>query len=189
MTNEDILALIEQDQWMMEILKKVRQLQLSDWFIGAGFVRSKVWDYLHGYTIRTPLLDIDVIYFEKTNSSLEKIKHQEKRYEALLKKQIPDSNWSVTNQARMHLFHNDSQYKTSEEALSQWVETATCIGVRLTDKNKLLLAAPHGISDLVNLQLTPTTGADKETFYKRIEEKKWLTKWPTLQINIPESSQ
>jgi hypothetical protein len=188
MTNEDVLALIEQDPWMMDILKKVQQLQLPDWWIGAGFVRSKVWDHLHGYTINTPLPDIDVIYFDNNDSSIDHIKQEEKTYEALLKKQLPEINWSVTNQARMHLFHNDAPYKTSEEALSHWVETATCVGVRLTENSTLLLTAPHGISDLVHLQLSPTKGTDIKTFYTRIEKKEWLKKWPKLQINIPGSS-
>lgn len=69
MTKKDILKLIEKDPWMMKVLDTVQQLNLPDWWIGAGFVRSKVWDYLHGYTVRTHLPDIDVIYFEK-NSSL-----------------------------------------------------------------------------------------------------------------------
>lgn len=94
----------------------------------------------------------------------------------------------MTNQARMHLFHNHIPYKTSEEALSYWVETATCIGVRLINKNTLLLTAPHGITDLVTLQISQTTDADTKTFYERVTKKEWLKKWPKLSINIPESS-
>lgn len=33
----------------------MKSLALPDWWIGAGFVRSKVWDMLHKYTKRTPL--------------------------------------------------------------------------------------------------------------------------------------
>ncbi len=187
MKNEDIIKIIQEDEWMMRILKNVQILKLNDWWIGAGFVRSKIWDVLHQYRNRTPIPDIDVIYFNKNDfleseSRLESTK-AEKFYEMQLKKVQPDINWSVTNQARMHFFHNDSSYKTSEEALGQWVETATCIGVKLDGKT-VVLAAPHGIHDLVNLILHPTSLTKKglEIFNQRIKNKKWLTKWPRLKI-------
>ena len=53
---------------MMEILTTVEKLQLPDSWICAGFIRSKVWDHLHEKEYRTPLADIDVIYFDKVNS-------------------------------------------------------------------------------------------------------------------------
>jgi len=63
-TESDLLTLIESDTWMMDILSCVEQLQLPDCWVCAGFIRSKVWDYLHDFNERTPLGDIDVIYFD-----------------------------------------------------------------------------------------------------------------------------
>ena len=178
MKEKDILSLIKKDKWMMKVLKIVRSLDLPDWWIGAGFVRGKVWDILHGYKKRTPLPDIDVVYFDKSDFS------SETEYEEVLKKQMPEVKWSVKNQARMHLFHNHKSYKDSKEALSYWVETATCVGVRLNKNNKVILTAPWGIEDLVTLILRPTPGTDKNSgsFNIRIREKKWLKKWPKLKI-------
>src|SRR5450830_1196779 len=48
---------------LMEALHAVRSLNLTNWSIAAGAVRSAVWDQLHGYTVATPLDDIDVVYF------------------------------------------------------------------------------------------------------------------------------
>jgi len=190
-TEEDILKVIKEDKWMMDILKTVKNLNLPDWWIGAGFVRSKVWDTLHGYKIRTPMSktsDIDVIYFDKNDFIEDESRfdrtQKEIYYEKLLKKDIPNINWSVTNQSRMHLFHGDKQYKSSEDALAQWVETATCIGVKLNKNNNLILSAPRGIDDLVNLILRPTPNANNsiDLFYERINKKQWLTKWPKLKV-------
>jgi hypothetical protein len=50
MNEEVILKLIENDPWMMEVLMTASDANLPDWMIGAGFVRNKVWDYLHGYS-------------------------------------------------------------------------------------------------------------------------------------------
>ena len=62
MTEQDILKIIENDKWMMDILHVAQKLNLPDWMIGAGFVRNKVWDYLHGYKNEKVLTrDIDFI--------------------------------------------------------------------------------------------------------------------------------
>lgn len=49
MNEEGIIALIKDDKWMMEILETVKSLNLPDWWICAGFVRSKIWDVLHDF--------------------------------------------------------------------------------------------------------------------------------------------
>lgn len=61
---EDILQIIQEDVWMMAILRAAQTLHLSDWWVCAGFVRSKIWDTLHHVKDRTPLADVDVIYFD-----------------------------------------------------------------------------------------------------------------------------
>lgn len=176
---------------MIEVLRTVKTLNLPDWWIGAGFVRSKVWDHLHNFKKPTPLPDIDVIYFdpndyEKGETNSESTKN-EKMHEDELKKLMPKPNWSVTNQARMHFFHKgDIRYKNSTEALSRWVETATCIGVRINSRDKLELTAPYGVEDLVNLKLRPVTMTTEglKLFNQRIKKKKWLTLWPKLRVEI-----
>ncbi len=173
---------------MMEVINTVNKLNLPDWWIGAGFVTSKVWDYLHDYKTPTPLSDVDVIYFEPNDfdeqEAYSNSTKMEKKYEVELSKLMPKINWSVTNQARMHIFHpGDKPYKNSSEALSRWVETATCVGVKL-EKKRLELTAPHGIKDLTNLILKPTIDSVEglTNFGGRVKEKDWLNKWPKLII-------
>ena len=182
----DISQLVRNDKWMVNILSVVRTLELPDWYIGAGFVRSKVWDTLHGYTKRTLIPDIDVIYLDRNDFTNEEAGKEstkaEIRYENKLRVLMPEINWSVTNQSRMHLFHNDKSYVSSEEAIGQWVETATCVGVRLDKENNVIVAAPRGIDDLVNMILRPTSDFQKELFSKRVNNKGWLKKWPKLRI-------
>ena len=188
MNKRDIILLIEKDEWMMNALRAAQSLNLPDWWIGAGFVRSKIWDYLHGYKKRTPLPDIDCIYFDAGDFTENEMKSDttkaEKDYEKALGKLFPSVKWSVTNQARMHIFHDRPPYKSSEEALSGWVETATCIGVKL-ENGKIILSAPHGVKDLVNLILRPTPNyIGSEWFDRRMKEKKWIKKWFKLKIVV-----
>ena len=63
----DILALIRDDPWMMDVLKMVRQRQLPGSWGGAGFIRRKIWDTLHGFEEPTPLNDIDILLFDPSN--------------------------------------------------------------------------------------------------------------------------
>lgn len=189
-TERDIIDLIREDEWMMDILRVAEKLNLPDWWIGAGFIRSKVWDYLHGYKKRTPLPDVDLIYFDKDDFAGEDENFSTKaedKYQEEISKFNDNVKWSVTNQARMHLAHRREPYKNSEEGLSEWSETATCVGVRL-ENGKLKLIAPYGVSDLVNLIVRPIPayetkfGYDPDVFKTRIRDKEWLKKWPKLKV-------
>lgn len=191
MTEEDIINLIQEDKRMMDILRAAESLNLPDWWIGAGFIRSKVWDHLSGYKKRTSLPDVDLIYFDPADFSEKEAGEfstkSEDKYQEKLKSLNPSVKWSVTNQARMHIYHNRKPYENSVEALSEWAETATCIGVCL-EKGKLVLIAPYGVEDLTNLILRPIPGYkksfkfDPKAFERRAKEKKWLSKWPKLKI-------
>ncbi|MBI4098294.1 MAG: nucleotidyltransferase family protein [Candidatus Levybacteria bacterium] len=194
MSEEDILDLVKKDKWMMDILRAAESLNLPDWWIGAGFVRSKVWDHQHAYKKRTPLPDVDLIYFDKSDFSKDETgnfstKAEDKYQDLLNKHKQLCVKWSVTNQARMHIYHNRAPYRNCEEALSEWAETATCVGAR-SNKGKLSLIAPYGVKDLVKLILRPIPeykekfAFDPDTFERRIRKKKWLQKWPKLKIAL-----
>lgn len=181
MSEREILDLIEQDAWMMRILEITRDLHLPDSWIGAGFVRNKVWDHLHSYKERTPLADVDIIYFDPIDLREEVENDLQDKLRAIDK----DVVWSVTNQARMHIPSNEPPYSSSEHALSLWPETPTSVAVRLNDNGKLELIAPHGIEDLVNLTVNPTPHWQKKPkdYEARLAKKNWEEKWPKLKIN------
>lgn len=148
-TETDIIRLIEHDHWMMDILHHAKSLNLPDWWICAGFVRSKVWDELHGFTIRTPLPDIDVIYYDPSNLKEE----TEKEYEDLLRILNPTIPWSIKNEARMHTGNNVPAYESSTDAISKFPEIASALGVKLDSHDHLKLTAPHGIHDVIHLEV------------------------------------
>lgn len=182
MTNERLIQLIQEDEWMMDILKSAQSLNLPDWWICAGFVRAKVWDVLHGFSERTPLPDIDVIYFDSTVQSVE----LEKEYEQTLLHLQPHFPWSVKNQARMHIVNRIPPYQSSIDAISKFPETATALGVKLNHHGKVVLAAPHGIKDVVNCQVKPTPYftqcEERMQIYKdRVIKKNWKDRWNKVE--------
>ncbi|RDW21278.1 nucleotidyltransferase family protein [Oceanobacillus chungangensis] len=168
---------------MMEILDSAKSLNLPDWWICAGFVRTKVWDVLHNFNDRTPLLDIDVIYFDPANID----ELEEKKLEQKLLDLRPNIPWSVKNEARMHLRNKVPPYRSSIDAISKFPETATALGVKLDEGNNVILTAPLGISDLINLEVKPTpyfTVAEErmKIYGERIKKKNWKSIWGNLKI-------
>lgn len=177
---EILISELKNDSFIMSILSAINRLDLPDCWVGAGIIRNKAWDFLHNYKTSTPLNDIDVIYLDKKNNSMT----NDRKVECEIQNSISsDVNIEVVNQARTHLWHNREPYTSTEEAVSEWVETATCVAARLNSYNKIELIAPHGFNDLENLILRPTSSlSDINIFYKRIANKQWQIKWPNLKL-------
>lgn len=183
MSKADIIRLIEDDKWMMEILHAAKTMQLPDWWVCAGFVRSKIWDVLHGFHERTPLQDVDVIYFDDSNIDEKEEKYLEER----LKKLLPDVPWSVKNEARMHRVNDIPPYTSAEDAISKFPETVTALGVKLDESNHVILTAPSGLEDVLNLLVRPTPyfSVDKERakiYEERLLKKNWKAIWNKINI-------
>lgn len=174
-----LLKLAQADEWMMSALRVAGSLNLRDWWIAAGFVRSKVWDVLAAMPVRTRLSDVDVIYFDAGDLD----EATEKRYEAELRLRMPDVPWSVKNQARMHIVNGRAPYRSSLDAVANYPETATALALTLGADGLPVLGAPHGLADAVAMRVAPTPAfaADPAlyaVFERRIEAKRWDRIWP-----------
>lgn len=180
MTEEEILDLIKSDEWMMEAISIASTLKLKDWVIGAGFVRNKVWDHLSGNEkkgVDTP--DVDLVYYDPEGNDEEA--------DEKVSKELSDRtgfNWEIVNEYYAHKWNNLAPYKSTEDAISQWPETVTAIGVTFDESGGFCLVAPYGIDDLNNFIVRPTpTFLNKIDILKdRVQKKKWLEKWPNIKI-------
>ena len=135
MDEADIINLVKDDSWMPSVLQEAESLNLPDWMIGAGFLRNKVWDHLHGIKrVVADAGDIDLIYFDAEN--------QDEDHDRALSAQMQSKlglEWEIVNQAYTHKWHNrKDSYKNSTEALSEWVETPTCVAVTLKDDEPVI---------------------------------------------------
>ena len=180
MNEKNILNLIQKDKWMMNILQTAEKLNLPDWVIGAGFIRNKIWDYLHGYNkSKVDTADIDLVYYNPNGND----QKSDKELSEKLTKETGIS-WEIVNEFYAHKWNNLPPYQSTEDALSHWPETATAIGVKL-ENGKLKLLAPYGIGDLINLIIKPSPKfTDIEKVKERVKQKKWLEKWPKLKFEI-----
>jgi hypothetical protein len=171
-----VVDILRSDAAAMAQLRAVRELALPDWCIAGGFVRNRVWDALTGQREVFPA-DTDVLFFDRADVSRER----EARLEAALHRALPEVDWQVRNQARMHEFNGDAPYRDTAHAMTFWLETCTAVGARLTADDGIELVAPQGLDDLMNLVFRPTASGRKhyQAYRERIDTKPWRRRWPS----------
>jgi hypothetical protein len=170
-----VCTILAADTAAMAQLRAVRALALPDWCISGGFVRNRVWDRLTG-TREPYVADTDVLFFDAVDISRE----HEQELEAALTEAMPDAEWQIRNQARMHLANGDPPYRNTAHAMTYWLETCTAVGVRLNSDDRLEIVAPLGLDDLLGLVFRPTDAGlrRREIYRQRLNTKPWRRQWP-----------
>lgn len=179
---KQLIEIIKRDVHIMSILTAMEKLKLDDAWVCAGLIRNKVWDVLHNIT--TSINDIDVIYFDVSDTSCKKEKQIEKELDDL----FPNQPWSVKNQARMHIKSGFNHYTSSYDGVAHFPETPTAVAIRLHNQ-ELEIMAPYGLQDLFEMKVKPTPLYKKNSeFYavyeERIQIKKWDEVWTSLSIEL-----
>ena len=166
-------------RYIVDVLIALRDTDQGLW-LGGGLIRNAVWDYLHGYPSPTPVEDVDVIFFDKSDRR----KQRDRELDTALGTMIPNVRWSVKNQARMHTANGEPAYKTLDEAISKWPETATAFIVRLDNDGRLHFVVPFGFDDLFRLVITNTPAFDtrQHVIHERVAKKNWKHIWPGLKV-------
>ena len=106
-------------------IERAARLDLPDWWICGGLIRDTVWQHLLAPRRQTAIKDIDLVYYDATDSS----KVRDSCIEAQLRP-IAGIPWSVKNQARMYVHNNDVQYPGIVEGMYCFPETISAIGVK-----------------------------------------------------------
>lgn len=167
------------------VLARAPELGVSEWYLGAGCVAGTVWNFFHGFDPSAHIKDIDVVYYERSDLSLEAEDRIVQRASALFADlSIPVE---VKNQARVHLWYEDRfghpipPYESLEEAIETWPTTATSIGIRRDQNGTLLAYAPFGLSDLFTMIVRPNKRqVTKEVYCAKVQ--RWRRHWPKLTI-------
>lgn len=175
-----LIEIIKTDDYIISLLKAVEKLNLNDAWISAGLIKNKVWDVLHN--INTPINDIDVVYFDRSDTTWETEKELEKKLENI----VPNQPWSVKNQARMHLKNGFEPYNSTFDGVAHFTEIPTAIAVKICN-SELEIMAPYGLEDLFKKIVRPTPYYQNDNklhsvYIERMREKKWGTIWTDLFI-------
>ncbi|QLP98023.1 MAG: nucleotidyltransferase family protein [Rhodoblastus sp.] len=109
--------------------------------LGAGLIRSTIWDRLHRRPAAASGGDADVVYFDPARAS----PRHDADIDARLRRLRPSIPWETTNQARMRDPNEGLRDDWSlAHAVAGWPETCTAIAVRLRDDDRLEFVAPWG---------------------------------------------
>lgn len=177
---QEITQLIQNDDWMMRVLTAAEELGLPDWWIGAGFLRNKIWNYMEGKASEQTR-DVDLVYFNSHDATQE----VDWAYDKDMNQRFPFAQWEVRNQARMHYKNGFTPFTSTADGIAHWTETATAVAVRMQNGSLNYLFC-YGTDDLLGLIARPTpycrTGRMLQVFKDRIEQKKWRQKWPELRV-------
>ena len=178
-------AILRAAPTLMEVLRKVRDLDLPDWMIFSGAIYQRVLNHLTGRDPDYGIRDYDVGYFDPSDTSYEAedavIRRVAAAFEPPLREMV-----EVRNQARVHLWFEGkfgepySALRNTAEALSRFTTTAFSVGARLEADDRLTLVAPFGLEDLYALRLCPnpirqTGGFEKSTLTAQ-------ARWPELRL-------
>ncbi|MFI5446245.1 nucleotidyltransferase family protein [Polaromonas sp. UC242_47] len=183
--SQRLVAMVRESVRLMDALSAVRELKLDAWCIGAGAVRTLVWDTLHAFEEPSPLEDMDVVYFDASAVNIK----NDRALERTLALCLPEIRWEVTNQALVHQWlatHLGQVVKplqSLEEGVATWPEYATCVGVMLNPDDSISVVAPHGLDDLFNLQVRHNPlRASVETYRQRMSVKRFKERWPKVCV-------
>ena len=180
-----LVALVRGSPVLMRALRAARAVDPPDWLIGAGAIRDRVWDHLHGFTRATPVKDVDLAFFDPASLGGERERSVQRALTAL----APDLAWDVTNQAEVHLWYPHvfglevEPLTSTAHAVATWPETATAIGVRLLADGTMRVVAPCGLDDLFAMiwRRNPRR-ATREQYRLRAENKRIANRWPRVTI-------
>ena len=181
-----LIAIAKDAKWLMRALAEARKLGLKNWCIGAGAVRSVVWDALHGFTSPTPVEDIDLVYFDPARTDIE----ADRALAASIPEVFPGARWEVVNQAGVHVWYPAPDgrapvpFVSIEEGIASWPEYATAVALSVDEGGALTVIAPHGLDDLFSMvvrhnPLRATIGMYRE----RIARKAFPQRWPMVTVH------
>lgn len=183
-----LTRLIYSSSVLMRALRVARTVDPPDWLIGAGAIRDRVWDHLHGFTQPAPAKDIDLAFFDPSSLHSDR----ERSVHRAVNAQAPDISWDVTNQAAVHLWYPEvfgievQPLTSCADAVATWPETATAIGIRLLGDDSIEVVAPCGLEDLFGLicRRNPRR-ATSEQYRRRVENKRIAKRWPRVRVLDP----
>lgn len=110
-----------------------------------------VWDHLHGFSEPTPLADVDLVFFDSTDMSVDR----ERQVEEAPTGRLRGLPWEARNQAAVHLWfprkfgYEVEPFSSTAEAIASWPETATSVSdCQGTARGERYRRASRGTSEL-----------------------------------------
>jgi uncharacterized protein len=136
-----------------EVLPAIAQLNLPNWWLAGGAVRNTVWRTIFGGDdCKLVIKDFDIAFFD-----VEGNRSQELGAKETLTSEFPNYLFDIKNQASFVRWRDGCQtYISTEDGVSNWLHTATAVGVRVNIQGEWEFFTPYGLDDLFNGIIRPT---------------------------------
>lgn len=169
--------------WFREVLDAAAALELPHWWVAAGAVRDAVWDARYGLGEHPPR-DVDVIWFDPRAE-----RDADGEAELRLGARLPEVRWDVKNQAHVHRWYparfglEVEPFQSTLDAVATFPEPASCVAVRLDGHGEFVVAAPHGLDDLLaGIWRHNPQRATFQHFADRVARKRPAERWPAVRV-------
>ncbi len=166
------------------VLDRWAEVRLPDAWLAAGAVAQTVWNAKLGYPPDHGIRDVDIVYFDGEDLTVESEQAEAQRIASLFAHS--SVRCDVKNEARVHLWYEArfgsaiAPYRSTEDAIATFPTTATAIGVRRTG-GRFEISAPFGLTDLFHLIVRPNKTQINEEIYEA-KLSRWRKYWPPLDI-------
>lgn len=184
---ETLITILEKNNELMDILNYIDSLKLPNYYIAAGSVFQTIWNYYDNNDLNYNIKDIDVIYYDDNDLSVE----TDIKYYDLINDYCKSKNYTyeidVSNEARMHIWKKENYnidvepYINSEDAIDKWIATVHAIGIT-KENNDIKVYAPYGLSDIFSRTIRPIKHKynTKEIYDKKATN--WNSRFDNLNI-------
>ncbi|MDP2926873.1 MAG: nucleotidyltransferase family protein [bacterium] len=184
-STEQLLQILGKNQSVQAILNRANDLNMPNWYLGAGGIVQTAWNVLHGFDAENGIKDYDLVYYDAGDTSYEGEDFFIQKGRELFKDiSVPVE---IQNQARVYLWYEKhfgrpiDQYKSVEEAISTWPTTATSVGVKKEKNGEWRVYAPFGLDDLLGMVVRANKAQITEKIYQD-KINRWIKIWPDLKI-------
>ena len=158
--NEKTISILKKNTDLINVLDYIETLKLPNYYIAAGSVFQTIWNYYDKKDLNYNIKDIDVIYYDNTDLSV----NRDIEYYNLINEFCKNKGYKyeidVSNEARMHLWKKEKfnidvePYKCSEDAIDKWIATVHAIGIT-KENGEIKIYAPYGLSDIYSKTIRP----------------------------------
>ena len=185
---ERFLSSVRTNPFISAVLERCSQLELGEWYLTGGCLFQTVWNVEHGFDPTRGILDYDVFYFDRTDTSAE----AERSVAASVARNCADLpvTLDARNQARVHLWYEQEfgapcrEFERCEDGIDHFLASSCCYGVR--QEGAVAVYAPFGFSDVFGLVVRPNVvraaGSPALAAAYQAKARRWLQLWPRLEV-------
>lgn len=167
-----------------EILARMPELGLRDWWLASGCLFQTVWNLKSGRPADAGILDYDVCYFSEDLTW--EAEDDVIRSAAALFRDL-GVNVQLRNQARVHLWYPEKfgvaypPLTSASEGILRFTSSVQAVGMKLSGEAFCDVYAPFGLSDVWNMVARPNRAMPLPQVYAAKTER-WQQEWDKITV-------